>query len=693
MDNGARRSDQPRLAQILKRFSRRQYIIAGIAAGTVCLLLLVGLLVFLNKREALLATAISRAQNKLERDYDLNLTIGKAYFSGLNSVKLEAVTVVPQAREPLLGVEQASVSVRILPLIIGQVKLGAVQANTIALSLIKKDSTSNYDFLYRAGDADSVQAVEPSRAGGDMSASANEMLTRALRLIPRDMEIRDLSLTYQDDSTRQHLFVPTADMRNGNLESAVSLNDRDAWQVSGKLYPDRRQLAMKIHANGEPVDVPLLNSKYGLEMSFDTIEVRLNDVVFRDKELQVNGEWSVHDLKINHWRISQQQVVLPHAFIDATIVVGDNYLELSENSEVRVKDLSVQPYFRYTKSPHATYALRLHTPEMDAQDLFDAFPKGLFESLDGIQVSGRIQYELEAFLDSANPDSVQFSAQMREEGFEVESWGETDFTKINSVFTYTPYENDAPVRDIIVGPANPDYVRLHEISPHLRNAVLTTEDPSFFSHNGFVEEAFRSSIAINYKEKAFKRGGSTISMQLVKNIYLNRNKTMVRKVEEIIIVWLLESTRAVSKERMYEVYLNIIEWGLNVYGISEAARYYFGKRPADLTVGESIYLASIVPRPKTGLYGFMYDGRLKPHLSGYFGYIGQIMTRRGLIDDESGSLYGFYAVSLREPLRPPKPEGIDTADIRPPETIRLPETIEDSRTLLRRVFGELGSQN
>src|SRR5690606_41961669 len=106
--------------------------------------------------------------------------------------------------------------------------------------------------------------------------------------------------------------------------------------------------------------------------------------------------------------------------------------------------------------------------------------------------------------------------------------------------------------------------------------------------NGFVEEAIRTSIATNYKEKAFKRGGSTISMQLVKNVFLSRNKTLVRKLEEILIVWLMESTRTVSKERMYEVYMNVIEWGRNVYGITEAARYYFGKHPSQLTLGESI---------------------------------------------------------------------------------------------------------
>src|SRR5690606_596803 len=195
----------------------------------------------------------------------------------------------------------------------------------------------------------------------------------------------------------------------------------------------------------------------------------------------------------------------------------------------------------------------------------------------------------------------------------------------------------------------------------------------------------RTSIATNYKEKAFKRGGSTISMQLVKNVFLSRNKTLVRKLEEILIVWLMESTRTVSKERMYEVYLNIIEWGRNVYGITEAARYYFGKHPSQLTLGESIYLASIVPRPKTGLYAFNYEGRLKPYIGRYFNYIGNIMARRGLAPPDSTGSYGFYAVSLREALRPDKPAVVDTLQLEAPPTDFEAE-LEEVRGLLDRIF-------
>jgi hypothetical protein len=101
---------------------------------------------------------------------------------------------------------------------------------------------------------------------------------------------------------------------------------------------------------------------------------------------------------------------------------------------------------------------------------------------------------------------------------------------------------------------------------------------------------------------------------------------------------------------MLEVYFNIIEWGRNVYCIGEASRYYFGKTPSGLTLGESIYLASIVPNPKAGLYAFLPDGSLRPGLVGYFNLIGKLMAVKGHTEQDSSG-YGFYSVRLKESLR------------------------------------------
>ena len=165
-----------------------------------------------------------------------------------------------------------------------------------------------------------------------------------------------------------------------------------------------------------------------------------------------------------------------------------------------------------------------------------------------------------------------------------------------------------------------------------------------------MEESIRKSIATDFKKKKFSRGGSTISMQLIRNTFLDRNKNLARKAEEILIVWMIENNNLMSKDRMLEVYFNIVEFGYHIYGIGPAARYYFGKTPSQLTLGESIYLASILPNPKAGLYAFQPDGTLRPGLHGYFNLIGNLMAGHGKAQRDSNA-YGFYDVRLKESLR------------------------------------------
>ena len=195
-----------------------------------------------------------------------------------------------------------------------------------------------------------------------------------------------------------------------------------------------------------------------------------------------------------------------------------------------------------------------------------------------------------------------------------------------------------------MGSSNPDYTPLNQISPYLKKCVLTTEDPSFFRHRGFITEAFKQSIIKNIKTRKFSRGGSTISMQLIKNVFLTREKTLSRKLEEILLVYILENNRIVSKERMLEVYFNIIEWGPNVYGIGEASRFYFQKNPADLTFNECLYLATIIPSPKKFMYQFDDQGNLKGFALKNQRYLSNLMLRRGIVT--SSDSINPYGVSL-----------------------------------------------
>jgi len=123
-------------------------------------------------------------------------------------------------------------------------------------------------------------------------------------------------------------------------------------------------------------------------------------------------------------------------------------------------------------------------------------------------------------------------------------------------------------------------------------------------------------------------------MQLIKNVFLTREKTLSRKLEEILLVYILENNRIASKERMLEVYFNIIEWGPNIYGIGEASRFYFQKRPSELTLNECIFLATIIPKPSKFMYQFNDLGDLKESAVRNQKFVSNLMLRRGLITSE-----------------------------------------------------------
>ena len=192
---------------------------------------------------------------------------------------------------------------------------------------------------------------------------------------------------------------------------------------------------------------------------------------------------------------------------------------------------------------------------------------------------------------------------------------------------------------------------------------MQSEDAGFFQHAGFIPSAIRESLIQDIKERRFARGGSTLSMQLVKNVFLSRKKTIARKLEEILIVWLIETNHLTPKERMFEVYLNIVEWGPLIYGAAEASHFYFKKEPADLTLSECIFLASIIPKPKHVRYCF--DGlELKPYYEEYFNVILNRMTDRGRITAEEAQNAGPGSVKITGPaVNMLKASGIQEEDI------------------------------
>ena len=166
------------------------------------------------------------------------------------------------------------------------------------------------------------------------------------------------------------------------------------------------------------------------------------------------------------------------------------------------------------------------------------------------------------------------------------------------------------------------------ISPYLIKAVLIGEDDKFWQHEGFDYEAMQKAIEKDIKAKKFKLGGSTISQQLAKNLFLSPSKNPVRKIREAIITWRME--RALSKKRLLELYLNVAEWGdRGIFGIEAASRHYYGKSASALGPEEASRLAAVLPNPRK--FNPLGSSRYVVNRSGL---IYNIMVRRGIVVPE-----------------------------------------------------------
>lgn len=171
------------------------------------------------------------------------------------------------------------------------------------------------------------------------------------------------------------------------------------------------------------------------------------------------------------------------------------------------------------------------------------------------------------------------------------------------------------------------WVPLKRISPYLVKAIIIAEDDKFWQHGGFDYEAMQQALKKDLKAKTFKAGGSTITQQLAKNLYLTPSRNPLRKIREAILAWRME--KALSKRRIMELYLNYAEWGDGIFGIEAAARHYYRKGASSLGPEEAARLATVLPNPL----------RYNPHgKSKYVTYrsnrIYRIMAARGIVIPE-----------------------------------------------------------
>ena len=583
-------------------------------------------------RDSLLQQAIAKASNKIDKEYNCTFSVNEAKFDGITGIDLSEIALVPKNADTLFSIQKMKTSVSFWHLMVGKIQLGTLKVSNGFVQLINNKKGKNFQAFINKKNENSAEKKAEKRNYAEL---AYNIISKALNLIPTDMKLENLVFKLDDNGKKATIDIKKLVLIDKQLDTNINVKTNtfaQRWRIKGFADPRNNKTDISFfNLDTGAIKVPYFDERFNLKSSFDSIRLNVENIDMDGDNLHIDGFSTISNLKINHPKIASKDVVIKNAKFDYHFLLGSNFISVDSSSTVEFNKIKFHPFLAFDTETDTLYKFKVAIPKMKAQDFILSLPNGLFSNFQGMEAEGNFDYFLNFIFNKNKPDQLVFDSKLNKEGLKITKYGAANLNKLNGEFVYRAIIKNVQQRPVLVGNANPNYTPLNQISPYLRKSVLTTEDPSFFSHHGFIAEAFKQSIIKNIKTKQFSRGASTISMQLIKNVFLTRQKTLSRKLEEILLVYILENNRIASKERMLEVYFNIIEWGPNVYGIGEASHFYFQKSPSELTLNECIYLANIIPSPKKFMYQFNDEGNLKSFAITKQKYLTNLMMRRGIL--------------------------------------------------------------
>jgi len=294
------------------------------------------------------------------------------------------------------------------------------------------------------------------------------------------------------------------------------------------------------------------------------------------------------------------------------------------------------------------FRLALAVDHLSADAVRQSLPRAVLGPLRDLAVTGSWDWRATVDVDVSRPDSTHFSADVIPHGLALDVRGSRlrlgDLARPFVAAIHVPPDRIV-YRDL--SDSNADYRPLTRISPLLKAAVLTNEDGGFYQHRGFNPGAIQGAMADNLRAGAFRRGAGTITMQLARNLYLGHRRTLSRKAQEVVMAWVLEHLTGLSKDRLLEIYLNIIEWGPDVHGVNEAARYYFAKDASELSLDEALFLTVVIPSPARWRTRVDARGELRPWARSQMAYIARKMADHAWLEPEAVPADSTLPVTLR----------------------------------------------
>lgn len=276
------------------------------------------------------------------------------------------------------------------------------------------------------------------------------------------------------------------------------------------------------------------------------------------------------------------------------------------------------------------FNLNLNIHNAPCRQIARAIPDPLKPKLKNTVFDGSLAADIHLALDTNTPEQTILDVNMNNQ-CRIASFGDiSEPNYFRGPFAYVAYtETGEPLR-LVTGAGTDRWTPYRDLSPFLIEAVLTTEDGKFWNHNGVTLPEIRRAIELNLKADTMNHGASTITMQLAKNLFLNRERTVERKLQELVFVWYLESY--FSKEELLELYFNVVEFGPSIYGILDASLHYFGREPSELNALESVFLIKLLPNP-VGRYKWYENGTVSAKLLSQLHRVLRTMHERERLSD------------------------------------------------------------
>ena len=427
------------------------------------------------------------------------------------------------------------------------------------------------------------------------------------------------------------LFLRDLGMFEDTVAGYAEIKIKDYWiKAPFKVSKDIDEFKIEISSRNPSQNLTTVSARNNQLFSFSECKVTYKET--DSSTFTLSGE--IFDILISSQNISPKPVLIKKLESEELIKFTANEFRILKESSLNFDGITFFLEFYHCCSDSDLLRLSV-IPFLEGQDFLERFPFLSMQNIRCLQATGDVALKLDYMTSLADFSSYYFNSQILQNTLEIEKSDEFDLSYLSVDFIHCVNNISGIAKAINISKANKNFLSLNEIPFYLRNAIVATEDPNFYEHKGIDSYFVGVAIVRNIINKKYVKGASTITMQLAKNLFLTQTKSLARKFEEVVLAWLMENHFNISKDRILEIYLNIIEFGENIYGLSEAAQYYFDKKVSELDITESLVLSYIIPQPKYFLEAVLIKSpKLIQKLINHIDFYSNYLLNMKIIDEE-----------------------------------------------------------